>query len=413
MSHVLATDSPTSFGAVPARWFVPGRIEVLGKHTDYAGGRTLVAAVDRGVTTTCTPCDGPGVTASSAAVPGELHLRAGVDPRLPAGHWGGYVQAVVDRLTDNFGPLAPCRIEVSSNLPLASGMSSSSALVSSVVLAVADANGFTGSAKWARNVADEADLAQYLACFENGMSFKELPGAAGVGTFGGSEDHTAMVASRAGKLGQFRFCPIRLEKRVDFPAELALVVAVSGVAAEKTGAARDLYNRASLSTREILRLWNESTGRDDAVLADALEADPGSVELHRLVAGDDYLTRRLDHFLAESQRIIPAASGALAAGDLEAFGAAADESQALAGSLLGNQVPQTIALARIARDLGAVAACSFGAGFGGSVWAAVPHADTEAFAAAWLERYQGEFPVEAARATTLITAPGPSARRLP
>ncbi|AXE38054.1 galactokinase family protein [Acidipropionibacterium virtanenii] len=398
--------------SAPVRWFVPGRIEVLGKHTDYAGGRTLVAAVDRGVTTTCTPVDGDGVIASSSAVPGELHLAAGTDPHLPAGHWGGYVQAVIDRLTDNFGPLAPCRLDVSSDLPLASGMSSSSALVSSVVLATADANGLTGSARWRRNVADEADLAQYLACFENGMSFKELAGAAGVGTFGGSEDHTAMVASRAGQLGQFRFCPIRLEKRVGFPADLALVVAVSGVAAEKTGAARDLYNRASLSTREILRLWNGATGRDDAVLANALEADPGAVELHSLVSGDDYLTRRLDHFLAESERIIPAATDALGSGDLEGFGAAVDESQEVAGSLLGNQVPQTVALARIARALGAVASCSFGAGFGGSVWAAVPGADAGVFADSWLRGYRAEFPVEAARATTLITAPGPSARRL-
>ncbi|AFV90432.1 MAG: galactokinase family protein [Acidipropionibacterium acidipropionici] len=409
----MSPDSPlTGSTGSGAHWFVPGRIEVLGKHTDYAGGRTLVAAVDRGVTTTCSPWDGEGVTASSTAVPGELHLTAGVDPHLAAGHWGGYVQAVIDRLTDNFGPLAPCRIEVSSDLPLASGMSSSSALVSSVVLALADANGFTGSARWARNVTDEADLAQYLACFENGMSFKELPGAAGVGTFGGSEDHTAMVASRAGQLGQFRFCPIRLERRVAFPADLALVVAVSGVAAEKTGAARDLYNRASLATREILRVWNEATGRRDAVLADALDADPGALRLHRLVSGDDYLTRRLDHFLAESERIIPAAADALEAGDLDGFGAAVDESQEVADTLLGNQVPQTIALARIARRLGAVAACSFGAGFGGSVWAGVPRADAEAFAAAWSEGYRAEFPAEAARATTLITAPGPSARRL-
>ncbi|MGO1384393.1 MAG: galactokinase family protein, partial [Arachnia sp.] len=32
------------------RWFVPGRLEVFGKHTDYAGGNSLLAAVDRGIT---------------------------------------------------------------------------------------------------------------------------------------------------------------------------------------------------------------------------------------------------------------------------------------------------------------------------------------------------------------------------
>jgi galactokinase len=395
------------------RFFVPGRIEVLGKHTDYAGGRTLVAAVDRGVTITCSPTSfsptGPasGITARSLALPGDLRILAGADPQLPTGHWGRYVQTVVDRLTDNFGALAPCDITISSDLPLASGMSSSSALVSALVLALADANGFRNSERWRRNVADRADLAQYLACFENGMSFKELAGAAGVGTFGGSEDHTAMVFSQEGELGQFRFCPIRLEKRVRLPEDLALIVLVSGVAAEKTGAARELYNRASLSTREILSRWNESTGRRDAVLADALTVDPQATRLHRLVAGDDYLTRRLDHFLAESEQIIPAATDALEAGDLTAFGDAVDESQRVAETLLGNQVPETIALARIARaDLSAVAACSFGAGFGGSVWAAAPSADAEDFAAEWLRRYAVEFPEVASRATTMVTRPG-------
>ena len=44
------------------RWFVPGRLEVLGKHTDYAGGRSLLAAVDRGITVTLDDAD-HGLTA--------------------------------------------------------------------------------------------------------------------------------------------------------------------------------------------------------------------------------------------------------------------------------------------------------------------------------------------------------------
>ena len=50
--------------------------------------------------------------------------------------------------------------------------------------------------------------------------------------------------------------------------------------------------------------------------------------------------------------------------------------------LLGNQVPETIALARAALEHGAFAACSFGAGFGGSVWALVD-GDADAFARRW------------------------------
>ena len=42
-----------------AAWTMPGRIEVLGKHTDYGGGRVLVCAVDRGVTVRAERIDGP------------------------------------------------------------------------------------------------------------------------------------------------------------------------------------------------------------------------------------------------------------------------------------------------------------------------------------------------------------------
>ena len=221
-----------------------------------------------------------------------------------------------------------------------------------------------------------------------------------------------MVCSENGQLGQFRFCPIRLQQRVPFPEDMSFVVIVSGVAAEKTGAARDLYNAASLAMREIIERWNSTTGRQDAVLGDALVVDPNAEKLHEVVSDCEGLTRRLDHFLAESENIIPGASKALACGDLEEFGRIADESQRAAEGLLGNQVPQTSALARIARELGAIGSTSFGAGFGGSVWALVPTAEASEFASTWLGKYRGEYPEEAAQASIVVTRPGSSARRL-
>jgi galactokinase len=59
-----------------------------------------------------------------------------------------------------------------------------------------------------------------------------------------------------------------------------------------------------------------------------------------------------------------------------------EASQVDAEVLLGNQVPETIGLAGAALEQGAFAACSFGAGFGGSVWALVD-GDAEAFARRW------------------------------
>ena len=105
-------------------WFAPGRLEVLGKHTDYAGGRSLLAAVDRGVRVEARDAN-VGVTAQSDAFPEPIHLLPGVEPDLPDGHWGHYLQTVVDRLTSNFGPLPPTHLDITSDLPLASGRSSS------------------------------------------------------------------------------------------------------------------------------------------------------------------------------------------------------------------------------------------------------------------------------------------------
>ena len=114
----------------------------------------------------------------------------------------------------------------------------------------------------------------------------------------------------------------------------------------------------------------------------------------------------------EAIDIIPQASDALARGDLGRFGALVDDSQAAAERWLANQIPETIALARIARSHGAIAASAFGAGFGGSVWALVRSEDASAFIDAWRRDYLGRFPAHADLAQFFITTPGPARIRL-
>lgn len=117
-------------------------------------------------------CEIPAVTTAS---PGEeLALIPDRPHALPAGHWGGYLQAVIDRLALNFGELRPARLVIDSTLPLASGMSSSSALVVAVALVLMDHNGFRERPEWQENIATVTDLAGYLACFENGLGFGSL-----------------------------------------------------------------------------------------------------------------------------------------------------------------------------------------------------------------------------------------------
>ncbi len=387
-------------------WFSPGRIEVLGKHTDYAGGRSLLAALDRGVTVTVSDA-ASGLVASTTAAPGAVDL-ARTD--LEAGHWARYVQTVVARLSRNFGALPPCRIDVDSTLPLASGMSSSSALVVASALALARHHGLDQTDAWASTLQTPEDLATYLACIENGSSFGPLTGDAGVGTFGGSEDHTAMVCARDGHLAQYRFGPAVAEAYLPFPDHLSFVVCMSGVLAEKTGAARDLYNRASARAKAVVTRWNEATGHHCDSIGQALREVPDArTSLRGAVAGDAELTTRLEHFFAESETYVPAAAQALAAGDLTTFGREVADSHRAAAEMLGNVVPQTQALVDLALADGAHAASAFGAGFGGSVWALVDSEGSDAFAGRWLDAYASQHPDHAGAASAVAVHPaGPT-----
>jgi len=99
--------------------------------------------------------------------------------------------------------------------------------------------------------------------------------------------------------------------------------------------------------------------------------------------------------------------------DRARLGTLVDRSQSLAEQALENQVPETIHLARSARELGAVAASAFGAGFGGAVWAMVPAAGSDTFAQRWRESYINAFPARAAVARFVTTRPGPPAGTAP
>ena len=400
--------------------FVPGRIEVLGKHTDYAGGRSLIAAAEQGVCLIAVPRQDATVRAAALDLGDACEFPLSPDLAPTVGHWSNYPMIVARRVALNFpGRLRGADLALTADLPPAAGMSSSSALMVAVFLALARVNRLADRPEYRANIAGPLALAEYLGTVENGQTFAALAGDRGVGTFGGSEDHTAMLGSVAGWLGQYAYCPVRLERRVALPPGYTFAIASSGVAAEKTGAAMEKYNRASRLAQAVAQAWREATGRTDPHIAAALAGDraASSVERMRQVlaaarAGGEFtpaeLAARFEHFYAESQEIVPAAGDALAAGDVTAFGRHAALSQELAERLLGNQVPETVWLARAAGDLGAAAASAFGAGFGGSVWALVRESSAAEFLAAWSGRYAAAFPAASQQAAFFISAPGPA-----
>jgi galactokinase len=405
------------------RWFVPGRIEVLGKHTDYAGGRSLVCAVERGFAVVVAPRDDGLVRIRDAGRGVDFERPLSADRTSAGGSgWAVYAETVVRRIARNF-PSARRGADIAlvSDLPRAAGLSSSSALIVSLFTALADANRLEELPEYAANIRAPEDLAGYLGCVENGYAFGTLAGEEGVGTFGGSEDHTAILCGQAGRLSVYSYCPVRSEGTVPVPADWTFVVASSGVASDKTGAVRERYNRASLSSRAILELWNRATGRSDPTLGAAatrVEDAPDRIrDVVRYVRHADFSTERLlerfDHFFEESERLVPAAAEAFGREDAESLSRIVDRSQERAENLLGNQIPETITLARAARHLGAIAASAFGGGFGGSVWALVPSARADVFRADWRADYRRRFPASGERSEFFVTGAGPGRTAVP
>jgi galactokinase len=399
-------------------WFVPGRIEIVGKHTDYAGGRSLVAAVPRGMAIVAAPRDDGRLRVIDAREPRLVDLHPAA--LESAGGWAKYPAAVLRRLAANF-PQADLGADLAfaSDLPRAAGMSSSSALVVGIALALVARAGLEERAEWARAIADDLDLAGYLGAVENGRDFGTLQGLDGVGTEGGSQDHTAILASRAGQVSAFRYLPVRRLLDEPMPEHWHFVLMTSGVHASKAGSVRDRYNRASQAVAALVGLWQQDTGKIPGSLGALLDADPGAVaHLRRLAAqgaagfsGGD-LTRRLEHFVAEDARVV-ATARAFHDRDERTLDEISAASQWSAECELGNQVRETVELAGLARECGAFAASSFGAGFGGSVWALVAgdRATADAMAGRWQEAYAARCP-HAHGVETLVTRPGPPALTL-
>lgn len=404
----------------PARaYFVPGRIEVLGKHVDYAGGQSITCATEQGFCLAVAPRNDWRIRLIDPIQ--KLEASFPLDDQLQplTGDWTNYPMTVARRIARNFTPDRPgkltgCDIAFTSDLPQAAGLSSSSAMIVGLFLAIADINQLGQLNEFKKEIETDLDLAGYLGSIENGYGFGTLTGDRGVGTKGGSQDQTAILCAQANMLGRFAYRPVSCVSRIPLPKDHTFVIGVSGVHAAKTGNAQEQYNLASDLATTAAQLWREHTGRDDEHLAAAATSSPDAIDqLHDLFANaDEPLRLRVEQFLDECCRIVPGACDALLASDLDTFGTLTDESQHGAETKLGNQVPQTVYLARSAREYGAVAASAFGAGFGGSVWALVHNDQADAFTRDWSAAYQNAFPDEAKHANFVTTHAAPPAMRL-
>ncbi len=403
-------------------WIVPGRIEVLGKHVDYAGGRSLLCAVDRGIVLVASPRTDRRVVLRDARRRESMAVSLDPSP-FPSSQaplpWAVYPRTVARRLEHNFGAqVVGADIALASNLPPAAGVSSSSALVVGLTLALSALSDLTNDPRWATALVPRTKLAGYVGALENGADYGVLAGERGVGTLGGAQDQTAILCCAPGMLSVFGWAPVRHERSVVWPTDHVFVIAVSGVVAAKTGAARERYNNVARLAHHVVHAWN-ARGGTARTLADAFRQAAGGdviddvptalLEATELATNEQFTTEqmhaRLYQFYNESWRFVPAAAEQLANRDLDAFGATVAASQRGAEVALNNQIVETVQLVSIAKELGAVAASAFGAGFGGSVWAMVRESDAERFASRWRDRYVKVYPHASHRVQVFSTQP--------
>jgi galactokinase len=378
------------------RYRTPGRIELVGKHTDYAGGPSLTCATPFHMHAKAEPIAEPVVRVHDQRSRATMEVPLAREASLTGPRSSVYVAAVARRIARDF-PAARAGVAISlgSSIPTAMGMSSSSALVITIAMAVFDANALWTSSEWSSVAGDELAFAQYCAAMESGAAWGPFAGDTGVGTRGGAQDHIAICASHAKSVAAFAYLPGRLVQRVPWPDGWHLVVATSGVKATKTGNAMHAYNRVADAVRALVAVWNADTGRADGTLSEILHSAPGAFD-HALslvdrAAGEwmsaDYLRERVRQYREETTVIVPGMVDAIARGDAGAAGALMQRSQEMAEQALQNQVPQTVWLAAHAREHGAVAATAFGAGFGGAVWALVAEGDPERMAHEWMRAF--------------------------
>jgi galactokinase len=305
------------------RAYAPGRVNLIGDHTDYTGGLVLPMAIDRGTTVEVEVSPRAEVRLESTDEPGTAIVALNVgDPASIQPEWARYVAGVVAVLRPDHGVAGTVR----TTLPLGAGLSSSSALSVAVALAL----GFAGSPL---DLALACQRAEQIASGVPGGVMDQLTAATGVAGHALLIDCTTLVVD-----------PVPLPGGVD------VVVIHSGVRRALTGSAyarrRAECEAAELALGTPLRM---ATISDVAGLNDAL------------------LRRRARHVVSENERV-RAVAHALAGADLGIIGEAMAASHASLRDDFEVSTPELDALvARLNDTRGVIGARLTGAGFGGCV----------------------------------------------
>ena len=390
----------------------PGRVNLIGEHTDYNGYPVLPMTIDRDIVFIIAPSEDNTINLMNEdPLFGERSFVAsGAIIPFAQGDWGNYVKAAVQGLIREGvveeGKAKGFRAVVGGTIPGSAGLSSSSALVVASALAFLAAN---------HTSVEPVMLAEHLARAERY-----------VGMEGGGMDQAISLLGDAEKALKINFFPLRRES-IHLPEDVVFVVCNSLVQASKSSSTRDAYNRRVVECRLAVALLSSSLSKklgrpvDARLLADLapsllhctekeLEQEArlalGNQPLHlseiALRLGEDEaevrrrhctlkdgstvaeppegfkLWQRYRHVVSEAARV-ERAGAVLLSGNIDEFAALMNESHASCRDDYEVSCDELEALVAIAHKHGAIGARLTGAGFGGCTVNAVPIGDVDRF----------------------------------
>lgn len=315
--------------------FAPGRVNLIGEHTDYNDGLALPFAITAGVWVSARPGSVPGTVTVDALDIGESD-SFGLGDRTRRAGWRAFVRGMVAELSAVGTPVPAADLRISANLPRGAGLSSSAALEVALALGLLALAGTP--------TPDPLSLARLCSRVENVW----------VGAQSGLLDQLASICAEPGHALLIDFASLSL---TPVPLELddyTLVVVDSG---EEHSLAASGYNRRRRECAQACEALGITTLRAATLEMAATLPDP--------------LDRRVRHVVSENQRVRDAAAS-LGAGDLERLGEllnASHASQRDDYEVSTSRVETTVG--RLI-DHGAVGARIMGGGFGGSVLALFP-----------------------------------------
>jgi len=336
------------FGREPAMLLrAPGRVNLIGEHTDYNDGFVLPCAIDRDAVVAIGSADGGGISTIACDVADAHDQFALGDAITPvAAEWANYVRGMARIMQDDGVPLVGAQMAIAGDVPLGSGLSSSAALTVAVGNALAAMAG---------QRIDPTRMAQLAQRTENEF----------VGCACGIMDQLISARAAAGR-ALLIDCRSLDCAPVAIPAEAAIIIAHSGIRHANTDGA---YNERRRQCEAAARHYGVAALRD--------------IDQAQLLAGraglDALSFRRARHVVTENARTV-AAAHALRAGDLARLGELMAQSHASMRDDFEITVPAIDELAAImAAPLGGIGGARMtGGGFGGCVVAVAPIAGVPA-----------------------------------